>query len=66
MADMLMTKAEAAKRLTVSTQTVTRMVHDGRLVAVSINGRRVAITTASVEAIIHPHPQQEATTNEQC
>jgi excisionase family DNA binding protein len=57
--EQLLTKAEAAKRLAVSVQTITRFVKADRLKAVRLGKRRVGITQSSVDSIIHQTHQQK-------
>lgn len=52
MIEGLLTRTEAAKLLSVSTQTVSRLIKGGRLVAVRVGKRHVRVTAASVEAYI--------------
>lgn len=47
-----MTRQEAADALTVSTQTVDRLIHDGRLTACNLGRRAVRIDRASVLAVL--------------
>lgn len=53
MSDILISKAEAAKRLSVSIHTISRMIKAGRLVAVKVGVRRVGVSLNSVNAIIN-------------
>jgi excisionase family DNA binding protein len=58
MSNVLITRAEAALRLSVSPQTIDRMIRGGRLVAVKLGTRRVGITQSSVDAIIQAPNQK--------
>ena len=46
---MLVSRVEAARRLTVSIETVDRLAADGRLEKVRVSAGRVAIVVASIE-----------------
>jgi len=49
---VLLSRAESALRLSVSVQTVSKWIKEGRLVAVPLGVRRIGVTVASVKAII--------------
>ncbi len=57
MTEVLLTKAEAARRLSVSLATVDRMLKTGRLVAVRVGVRRVGIPESSVGQIINSNSE---------
>lgn len=59
MNDSLITKAEAAKLLSVSVHTISRMINSGRLVAVKVGIRRVGVSLNSVNSIINNNSMEK-------
>lgn len=50
--NVLLTRQECATRLSVSVQTISKWLKEGRLVAVPLGVRRIGVTLASVEIIV--------------
>jgi excisionase family DNA binding protein len=50
--DLLLTRAEAARRLNVSVQTVRRLAESGHLDEVQVSARSVRVRAASVDRLV--------------
>lgn len=60
MADDLLTTREVADQARVSTVTVTRWMHDGRLVGIKVGPRTFRFRRSDVEALLSPEPTEAA------
>lgn len=56
----LLTTAEAARKLTVSDETIRRWIADGKLPAITLPSGQYRIRKADVEAILRGEPESVA------